>query len=67
MVELLLPVNIYWEVEDLLKKVDYLLSTHEDPVLINEHYQKVLRKVASYVVSERDRLKLQDRLNAGSP
>ncbi len=60
-VELLLPIQIFWEVEGMMKQLDYLTSANEDPVLVAELYQKVLKKVARFAVAEKDRTLLQER------
>lgn len=62
--ELLLPIKLFWELEELLKQIDYMNSSSEDPVLIADAYRRVYRKVFKYVVSEKDRLLLQERINA---
>lgn len=64
-VELLLPINLYWELEALMKRIDYLQSAGEDPVLINDHYQQLYRKVVKYVVSEKDRILVQQKIHGG--
>jgi hypothetical protein len=64
LVELLLPIHLFWEVEGLMKQLDYLTSANEDPVLSSELYQKILRKVSRYAVMEKDRVLLQEKSNA---
>ena len=61
--ELLIPVQLFWEVEQLLKRLDYLIASHEDPVIINDLSLRIYRKVVKYVVSEKDRLLLHARIN----
>lgn len=63
--ELLLPISLYWEVESLLKRIDYMLSASEDPVLITDLTQRIYRKVQKYVVTEKDRAILHQRLHSG--
>lgn len=64
-VELLLPIKVFWEVEELLKSMDYLIASSEDPILVNECAQKVYKKVAPYAVNEKDRAFLHGKSNAG--
>lgn len=66
-VELLMPIKLFWDVEKLLKQIDYSIAAGEDPVLINELYRKVYTKVAKYAVTEKDRVFLYDKvLSSGS-
>ena len=61
-VELLMPIKLFWDVEKLLKQIDYAIAAGEDPVLINELCRKVYTKVAKYAVSEKDRVFLYDKV-----
>lgn len=63
--ELLLPINTFWEVEKLLQRLDYLIASNEDPVLVNEAIRKIYEKVVRCVVSEKDRIFLQEKLKGG--
>lgn len=54
-------MELFWEVEKLLKQLDYLTAANEDAVLAAELYQKILGKLARYAVSEKDRLALQEK------
>lgn len=65
MVELLLPVTVFWEIETLLKKIDYLMAAGEDAVLVNEQSRRVYRKLLKYAVQEKERQLLQGRLHGG--
>lgn len=64
--ELLLPINLYWDVEKLLQRLDYLIASNEDPVLVNEHTKLIYKTVVKYVVHEKDRVFLQEKLRGGS-
>lgn len=63
--ELLLPINLFWDVEKLLQRLDYLIASNEDPVLISEQTRRIYTRVVKYVVSEKDRVFLQDKLRGG--
>lgn len=65
-VELLLPIDIWWDVDRLLKEMDYLTSANEDAVLIREVYQKILKMAAKYAVNEKDRTLLLEKVHGGS-
>lgn len=60
--ELLLPITLFWEVEKVLQRIDYLIAAGEDPVLVNEQVRKIFKKVVKYVVLEKDRVFLHDKL-----
>lgn len=60
-VELLLPLKIFWEVEELLKTMDYLIASNEDPLLVTDSTKKVFKKVAPYAVHEKDRTFLHEK------
>ncbi len=57
-VELMMPIRTFWDVDDRIRKLEYLISSGEDPVLINEAQQKIYSMVARYAVAEKDRLML---------
>lgn len=62
-----MPIKLFWDLELLLKRIDYMVASGEDPVLINETHRKVYTKVAKYAVSEKDRIFLYDKaLNGGA-
>ena len=65
-VELNLPIRLFWELETLLKDADYLVSAGEDQVVIADLQQAILAKTAPYAVHERDRVYLRDRLKGRS-
>ncbi len=61
-----MPINLFWEIEKLLKRIDYMIASNEDAVLIAQQYQKVYAKVAKYAVTEKDRISLYEKIHAGS-
>lgn len=66
MVELLLPVTVFWDVEAMLKKIDYLVAAGEDAVLVHEQARGIYRKLVKYAVQEKERQLLQGRLHGGA-
>ncbi len=66
MVEVFIPVQLFWQIQDLIKKIEYLVSTSEDPVVINELQTRVYAKLARYAVHEKDRVMLIAR-GGGTP
>lgn len=56
-----MPINVFWEMEQHLKQLDYLVASNEDAVLINTTYQTIVAKAAKYAVAEKDRIILKDK------
>jgi hypothetical protein len=61
--ELLLPIDLFWQLEAMLKKIDYLLTADEDAVIVNELYHRVYTKAAKYAVLEKDRAFLYEKIH----
>lgn len=57
-VEVLIPIQLFWELQDLLKKIEYLVSASEDLVVINDLQLRVYGKLSKYAVQEKDRIML---------
>lgn len=64
LIELLMPVDIYWQIEDQLKQYDLKASSGDDSTVLDDLNKKIMRLVIPYAVSEKDRLWLVT--NAGS-
>ena len=64
--ELLMPVETYWRVKEMLRKADYLMASGDDPAGVTEIYRKVLKEVANYGVAEKDRVWLLERSKSNS-
>ena len=60
--ELLMPVEVFWKAEGVVKHCDYLLANSEDRVAINDEYRKLYKIVLPYAVHEKDRVWLLDRV-----
>jgi hypothetical protein len=54
-IELVLPVRDFWDLEKLIRDVNYLLAAAEAPAEIYTSYRKVLRRSARFAVKELDR------------
>lgn len=65
-IELSMPLQIFWDVEKLLKEAEYMISTNEDQVVLNSKYFQILKTVLPCVVYEKDRVWLNDRVNRDS-
>jgi hypothetical protein len=60
--DLSMPLDVYWEIHEILKSIDYLVSTNEPAAKINDIYVKVFRKVAQYAVTDKDRTWFYERI-----
>ena len=58
--ELLLPVEVLWNVEPLLKEADYLVASGAEAVEVQGIYQQALRRLTPFAVSEKDRTWLRE-------
>jgi hypothetical protein len=54
-IDLLMPLEVYWDVSKLLRDADYLVASGGQMADVHEVYKSVFRKVASYAVFEVDR------------
>lgn len=53
--ELLLPIKVFWQLEDQMKDADYYLANGDDKVVVNDLYKNVFKLVGPYAVHEKDR------------
>lgn len=56
-----MPLLSFWEVENQLKNLDYMIAANEDQVLINDKLLFFFKKVEPFAVVERDRIYLKGR------
>jgi hypothetical protein len=61
-IDLELPLRTFWESEQIIKQADYLIASSEDSSEIRELYSRLLRLVATYATSEKDRNWIFERL-----
>jgi hypothetical protein len=61
--QVLLPLHVFWDLEKLIKKADYMHATNEDTVVINDLYAQILRKAAVYTTLEKDRVWIHEKLS----
>jgi hypothetical protein len=64
---LVLPLDVYWEVTELLRSVDYMVSINEPAAKVNELYMKVFRKVAPFAINDKDRTWFYDKIQGKTP
>lgn len=60
-IELLMPIQDYWNIENLIREVNYRLATGEAQTEVTESYRKVLLSSARFAVKEIDRVWLYGR------
>lgn len=60
-VEVELPVDKYWEIEELLKDNQYLQSNTDETVRSQELVKSVFKLLAPYAVMEKDRVYLYEQ------
>ncbi len=63
---LTLPLEAFWEMTELIKSIDYLQSTSEPSVKINEVHMTIFKLVAPYAANDKDRAWLYDRIQGKS-
>lgn len=54
-VELLMPVRDFWDLEKLVKDVNYYFAVGEAPAEVASSYKRVMRNSARFAVHEVDR------------
>lgn len=54
-IDLLMPLDVFWEINELLRIANYLLASDEQMADIHEIYKTIFRKAAPYAVFETDR------------
>ncbi len=65
-IELLVPIQIHWDIVELLKQANFLLSRGGLNVDVQAIYRKIYRAASPYAVSENDRLWLISNINQAS-
>jgi hypothetical protein len=62
-VELEMPLESYWKLEEILKEFAYLQSSNENPTELAKMSKKIFRHSAPFIVTERSRIWMQEKLN----
>lgn len=60
-IDLSMPITVYWQLNSLLEKANFMTSSNDDTTDIQEIYRKVFKQSAPYAVIENDRLWLIKR------
>ncbi len=60
-IEVVYPIRTYWQVQQLVSELNYLVSSGEASSEIAAAYKKILKDSARYAVNEEDRAWLYDK------
>ena len=61
--ELSIPVEVFWQVEKLMKEYDIMFASGEEDMVLETMNQKILKSLAPYVVDEKERALLLARMS----
>jgi len=61
--ELEMPIEVYWQAVDILKEVTYLLASGEPVSEVSGQIRRVYKVCAPHALSEKDRTWLLDKAN----
>lgn len=64
-IELLLPLELFWELKRLVKKADFLLASQEQTTDIQDIYRSLFKKAAPFATKEVSRAWLYKRSGKG--
>ena len=54
--EILMPVDVFWQIEEHLKRYDLMASSGEESAILSEITKTILKLVTPYAVTEKERL-----------
>ncbi len=54
-IELLMPINDYWVLENEVKKINYLTASDAPSVDVSSQYKRILKVSHNFAVAEADR------------
>lgn len=60
-IELYLPIEDFWKIEDMLKEANYLLANNISPGELLNFYKKVFLRASKFAVREKERNWLYDK------
>lgn len=60
--ELLLPLSTFWSFEDRLRRIQYLMSIAEEPLVITDQVVTLVRDARQYLMHERDRHTINEKM-----
>ena len=66
-IDLELPLRVFWDSERILRYADYLIASSEENVEIRDYYARLLRLIAPFATNEKDRNWLYERLAGRGP
>lgn len=56
LIELLMPIDVYWKFEEEFKQYDMMASDGDDTMILAEFNKKLLKLMIPYTVNEKERL-----------
>lgn len=60
-IELRMPIEVFWQCEEIIKNTEYMQSTNEDLNRVKDSYKLLLKVVTPYAVLEKDRIWLLEQ------
>lgn len=60
-IEIRMPIEVFWDCEEIIRNAEYMQSTGEDPNRIKDTYTSLLKLVTPYAVLEKDRIWLLEQ------
>jgi hypothetical protein len=60
-IDLEMPIQVFWDSEKLLKEADYLIASSEPKVSVNEVYRRFFKIVAPYATDEKSKTLLFEK------
>ncbi|NDE13451.1 hypothetical protein EBZ80_00780 [bacterium] len=63
LIELLMPIDVYWQLEEEFKKYDMMASEGDDTMVLAELNKKILSRVIPYAVNEKERIWLHKNVD----
>ena len=64
-IELLMPVEVLWKLDKMLKDADYLLASNEPRCDIEISKNRIIDFIQPYAVAEKDRMWLIGKIDRG--
>jgi hypothetical protein len=63
LIELLMPIDVYWQFEEEFKKYDQMAADGDDNMVLAELNKKILKQLIPYAVNEKERVWLHKNVD----
>ena len=60
--DIVMPIRVFWQVKDVLRRIDYHYASQEHPLVIQETLRQIFRLIAPYAIFEKDRVWLHEQV-----